>query len=126
MNHLGYYERALGMGDEPSYESRFSGTVVMGALGGIVAMKIAPKKDRNVALVGGALSAIAMGAIGQAILPLSGALYWFRVLMFPAGGGAIVGVHLKKQAEREIGYVAEIREARRSDVSRTMPATLPQ
>lgn len=123
MNHLGYYERALGMGDEPSYGSRLGATAVTGALGAFVSTRIAPEKDMMVAALGGALSAIAFGAIGQAILPLSGALYWFRVVMFPAGGGVLVGLHLKKQYEREMGYVAEVR---RPGGSRGMPATLPQ
>jgi len=105
MNYLGSYERHMGMGNgEPSYGSRLGATVATGALGAFVAMKVAPEKDKKVALVGGALSSIAAGAIGQAVLPLSGFLYWVRAVMVPAGGGAIVGLYLKKQYERELGY----------------------
>ena len=109
LNYLGYYERALGMGDEPSYESRLGATIATGVLGAFVAAKIAPAKDMKVAVVGGALSAIGMGAIGQAILPLSGFLYWARAIMFPAGAGALVGLYLKNQYDREMRYAFEMR-----------------
>lgn len=109
MNHLGYYERALGMGQEPSYESRLGATLATGALGAFVAAKIAPEKDMKVAVVGGALSAIGMGAIGQAIMPLSGFLYWARAIMFPAGAGVLVGLFLRNQYEREMRYAFEMR-----------------
>lgn len=105
MNYLGNYEKAMGMGlDEPSYGSRLLATGMTGALGAFVAMKIAPSKDIKPAIVGGALAGIATGAVGNAILPLTGFLYWARVLMLPAGGGALVGMYLKKQYDREIGY----------------------
>jgi len=101
----GFYENAMGsLGDEPSYASRLMATLATGALGGFVAMKIAPDKDKKTALAGGAIAAIAAGAVGQAVLPLSGILYWARALMVPAGGGALVGMYLDKQYKREMGY----------------------
>ena len=103
--HQNFYENAMGgMGDEPSYGSRLLATLATGGLGAFVAMKIAPEKDKKTAMIGGAVAAIAAGAIGQAILPVSGVLYWARALIVPAGGGALVGMYLDKQFKREINY----------------------
>lgn len=105
MSYLGSYERAMGMGTgEPSYGSRLGATLATGALGAFVSVKVAPEKDMKVAIVGGALASIAAGAIGQAVLPLSGFLYWARAVIVPAGGGVLVGLYLKKQYEREMDY----------------------
>lgn len=105
MSAFGSYETAMGMGnDAPSYGSRLGATLATGALGAFVSMKVAPEKDKKVALIGGAAASIAAGAVGQAVLPLSGFLYWVRAIMVPAGGGALVGFYLKKQYERELGY----------------------
>jgi len=99
MNQLGYYERALGMGDEPSYGSRLGATIATGVLGAVVAYKVTEGQvgDAKAPVIGGALAAIAAGAVGQAILPLSGILYWARAIMVPAGAGALVGLYLKRQ-----------------------------
>jgi hypothetical protein len=99
MNHLGYYERALGMGDEPSYGSRLGATIATGVLGAVVAYKVTEGQtgDSKAPIIGGGLAAIAAGAIGQAILPLSGILYWARAIIVPSGAGALVGLYLKRQ-----------------------------
>jgi cyanate permease len=109
MEHLGYYEQVLGMGNEPSYVSRLGATAITGALGAFVATRIAPKKDTKQAIVGGAISAIGVGAVGQAIFPLTGVLYWDRAVLFTAGAGALVGLYLKNQYEREMAYATEMR-----------------
>jgi len=101
MDHLGYYERALGMGDEPSYGSRLGATIATGVLGAFVAYKVTEGMtgDVKAPVIGGALAAIAAGAIGQAVLPMSGFLYWARAIIVPAGAGALVGLYLKRQHE---------------------------
>ena len=105
LKHQGFYENAMGwIGGEPSYGSRLLAMVATGGLGAFVAMKIAPEKDKKEAMVGGAVAAIAAGAIAQAILPMDGILYWARALMIPAGGGMLVGRYLDKQFKREIDY----------------------
>lgn len=108
MNQLGYYEQALGMGDEPSYESRLGATALTGVLGAFVATRIAPKELTKQAIVGGAVASIGVGAIGHAILPLSGFLYWVRAIMFPAGAGVAVGTYLKNQHERDMRLTYEL------------------
>lgn len=99
MEQLGYYERALGMGNEPSYGSRLGATIATGVLGAFVAYKVTDGMtgDVKVPVIGGALAAIAAGAIGQAILPMSGFLYWARAIIVPAGAGALVGLYLNRQ-----------------------------
>lgn len=113
MNQLGYYEQALGMGDEPSYWSRLGSTVVTGVLGAFVATRIAPDKDMRVAVVGGALASIGGASIVESVVPLGdflwGVPYWLRGIMISGGAGAAFGMFLKNQYEREMAFAYEMR-----------------
>jgi hypothetical protein len=99
-----FYEEAVGLSDEPSYGARLGSTLAQAGIGAVVATIVAPEKDKISAIVGGAVGGIAFGAIGQAILPLSGIMYWMRALMVPAGAGVLVGLYLMRQYKRELGY----------------------
>ncbi len=104
LDRTNFYEQSVGLSNEPTYGSRLVSTGVQAGLGAVAAAIVAPEKDRKWAVIGGAGAAVALGAVGQAVLPLSGFMYWVRSLTVPAGGGVLVGLYLMRQYKREMGY----------------------
>lgn len=93
---LGFYEEAVGLGQIDGFVNNISAIAMQFALGGAAAAAVSPM-DKKYAIIEGGIAAIAVGQVAQAIMPMSGTMYWVRNALLPGGAGALVGMHQQKQ-----------------------------
>jgi peptidoglycan/LPS O-acetylase OafA/YrhL len=109
---LGYWEEAVGMGQPETSMGNFGLVLAQFALGGAAAAIVSPM-DRKYAVIEGGVAAVALAQAAQAIVPMSGVLFWLRTFAIPSGAGAVVGIWQQKQWERELRASYELDRAQR-------------
>jgi len=100
MQHLGYFEEAVGMGQPETGMGNFGLIAAQFVAGGMVAQAVSPK-PKKYAFVEGGIAGVAAALAAQAIMPMDGTLFWARALMVPAGVGGVIGIVHEQQEKKE-------------------------